>query len=217
MLLTIHDEVAARAVLASGSYRLHGQHISRPSLSVFEPLLGQEPNHSMRMSALTAAVLRPQLPLLAERVKRWRALYDQIAQGLAELPGVRTPRRPAKEHFVGSSLQFFVPGFSVQQVLVLCREAGELGVKLKWFGSPEPTGFTATYRSWEYARPTPLPATDRVLARLLDLRIPLTLTSELAARLVAILAFALECARAAGQVAEPDVPELESPDERNRG
>jgi dTDP-4-amino-4,6-dideoxygalactose transaminase len=217
MLLTNHDEVAARAVLASGSYRLHGQHISRPSLSVFEPLLGQEPNHSMRMSALTAAVLRPQLPLLAERVKRWRALYGQIASGLTELPGVRVPRRPAKEHFVGSSLQFFVPELSGQQVQVLCREAAELGVKLKWFGSPEPTGFTATYRSWEYAHPTPMPATDRVVARLLDLRIPLTLTSELAERLVAILSFALGCARAAGQVADIDVPELESTDERNPG
>jgi hypothetical protein len=62
-----------------------------------------------------------------------------------------------------------------------------------------------------------MPATDRVVARLLDLRIPLTLTSELAERLVAILSFALGCARAAGQVADIDVPELESTDERNPG
>jgi dTDP-4-amino-4,6-dideoxygalactose transaminase len=209
MLVTDDDEVAARAVLASGSYRLHGQHHSRPPLSVFEPLLGQEPNHSMRMSALAAAVLRPQLPLLDERVKRWRALYDQTARGLADLPDLRLPRRPAEEQFVGSSLQFSVPDLSGQQIQVLCREAGDLGVRLKWFGAPEPSGFTATYRSWEYADPAPLPATDRVLACLLDLRVPMALTSEQAERLVAIVAYALSCARAVPGAPDPEPPCLE--------
>jgi dTDP-4-amino-4,6-dideoxygalactose transaminase len=192
MLVTDDDEVAARAILASGSYRLHGQHHSRPALSAFTPLLGQEPNHSMRMSALAAAVLRPQLPLLADRVDRWRLLYDQVAEGLREVPGVLLPVRAPEEQFVGSSLQFSVGELSATQVGQLCRVAGDLGVHLKWFGAPEPAGFTASYRTWEYAEPDPLPRTDRIVSRLLDLRIPLALTPAHVERLVAIVAFAME-------------------------
>ena len=219
MLVTDDDEVAARAILASGSYRLHGQHHSRPPLSVFEPLLGQEPNHSMRMSALAAAVLRPQLPLLAARVERWRKLHDRLAAGLSALPGVRLPRREIAEQYVGSSLQLSVPELTEEQVQVLCQQAGELGVHLKWFGSPHPSGFTATYRTWEYADPAPLPATDRVLSRLLDLRVPLALDDEHVERLVAIVAYALGCARGVPPAGAPEVPNPSqsepSPVERN--
>ncbi|NHA67462.1 DegT/DnrJ/EryC1/StrS family aminotransferase [Phycicoccus flavus] len=195
VLVTDDDEVAARAVLASGSYRLHGQHHSRPDLSVFEPLLGEEPNHSMRMSALAAAVLRPQLPLLDERVVRWRALYDAVAAGLCGVDGVRLTVRDPREHFVGSSLQFFVDDLAPEQVEELCRTAGALGVHLKWFGAPEPSGFTASYRSWLYAEPEPLPHTDRVVSRLVDVRIPLALTDEHVERLVAIVGHAMDRAR----------------------
>lgn len=190
LLATDDDTVAARAILASGSYRLHGQHHSRPPLEAFEPFLGEEANHSMRMTSLAAAVLRPQLPLLDERVRRWRASYDRIAAGLAQVPGIRLPRRPPAEHFVGSSLQFSCPDLDSAQLELMCREAAALGVHVKWFGAPEPSGFTATYRTWEYAAPPSLPATDRVLAHLLDVRIPVSLTPASADHLVAILTHA---------------------------
>ena len=48
------------------------------------------------------------------------------------------------------------------------------GVQLKWFGEPQPVGFTSTYTSWTYARPRPMPRSDRVLAAILDMRLPLT-------------------------------------------
>jgi hypothetical protein len=38
--------------------------------------------------------------------------------------------------------------------------------------------FTSRYDHWRYANPEPLPRTDRVLAVLIDMRLPLTFTPD---------------------------------------
>ena len=58
------------------------------------------------------------------------------------------------------------------------RRCAARGVELKWFGAAEPKGFTSRYDSWRYAPSAPMPATDRVLAGLLDMRVPLTFSLE---------------------------------------
>ena len=59
LLSTDDDDVAARAILSSGSYMLYPQHCNAPPLSVFEKYKYITPNLSMRMSNLVACVLRP--------------------------------------------------------------------------------------------------------------------------------------------------------------
>ena len=54
----------------------------------------------------------------------------------------------------------------------------ERGVELKWFGSEEPIGFTSRYDSWTYVPSNLMPKSDRILAGLLDMRIPLTFSIE---------------------------------------
>ena len=54
----------------------------------------------------------------------------------------------------------------------------ERGVDLKWFGAPEPSGFTSRYDSWRYAPSERMPMTDRILSGLLDMRVPLTFSLE---------------------------------------
>jgi hypothetical protein len=51
-------------------------------------------------------------------------------------------------------------------------------VELKWFGAADPVGFTSRYAHWRYAAPEVLPATDKVLAGLIDMRLPLTFSVE---------------------------------------
>lgn len=200
LLVTDDEEVAARAVLASGSYMLYGQHLARPPLEAFTGLAAEEANHSMRMTNLTAALLRPQLAALPERVAAWNARYSRLADGLAQLSSLRLPHRRPEEAFVGSSLQFFPEGLSDEQMTVLCTTADELGVHVKWFGAAAPVGFTSAYSSWTFAHPTPLPATDAVLGRLCDIRVPLSLPVERCDDVVAILAHALATARSSHPV-----------------
>jgi dTDP-4-amino-4,6-dideoxygalactose transaminase len=199
LLATDDDEVAARAILASGSYMLYGQHSRRPPLERFDELRLAEPNHSMRATSLAAAVLRPQLRTLPDRVRQWNERYRRISAGLEELPGVRLPARPPQEEFVGSSLQFFLEDLTPEQIALFCETADELGVHVKWFGAREPVAFTSAYTSWSYAERPALPQTDAILASLCDIRIPLALPLDRCEDVVAILAYAYRRAVTSGR------------------
>jgi dTDP-4-amino-4,6-dideoxygalactose transaminase len=187
LLVTDDADLAARAVLLSGSYMLYARHRAAPAPEAFEALKLDIPNVSSRMDNLRAAVLRPQIGLLDDRRARWRALYQALEAGLQGTPGLALIPRPQHEDFVGSSFQFLLPGWEGARVAALVAAAAARGVELKWFGAADPLGFTSRYAHWRYARPEPLPATDRILAGLIDLRLPLTFTVEDAGLIALIL------------------------------
>jgi hypothetical protein len=54
------------------------------------------------------------------------------------------------------------------------QRCADRGVELKWFGAPEPVGFTSRYDSWKYAPEQSLPDSDPILHAILDMRLPLT-------------------------------------------
>ena len=189
LLVTDDEDVAARAVLLSGSYMLYEQHGARPSAEVFDRHRFTTPNFSMRMSALAAALVRPQLELLPQRAEVWNARYSELAAGLDTIDGVTLPNRHEKEAFVASSIQFSVEHDDIPTVV---QRAADLGVFIKWFGSDEPVGFTSRFDHWRYAPEQSLAATQAVLAGLCDMRIPLSMTSAQVADIVAILENALQ-------------------------
>ncbi len=177
-LVTDDADLAARSVLLSGSYMLYARHRAAPPVEVFERLRLDVPNISGRMDNLRAAILRPQLATLADRRTRWAVLYRGMEAGLAHAPGLRLIPRPAHEVYVGSSFQFTVPGWEPARVAAVVARCAARGVELKWFGAADPVAFTSRYGHWAYADPEPLPQTDRVLAGLIDMRLPLTFTPE---------------------------------------
>jgi len=186
-LISDDAEVMARAILLSGSYMLYARHRAAPPPEVFEAIRLETPNVSGRMDNLRAAILRPQLPLLAGRVARWAALYRALEAGLEQTPGLRLIRRPAAESWVGSSFQFSLPGWSDTRIAAFLARCGARGVELKWFGADQPVAFTSRYDHWHYAEPAPLPQTDRVLKGLIDMRLPLTFTEADAAQIARII------------------------------
>jgi dTDP-4-amino-4,6-dideoxygalactose transaminase len=177
-LVTDDADLAARSVLLSGSYMLYARHRAAPPVEVFERLRLDVPNISGRMDNLRAAILRPQLATLADRRTRWAVLYRGLEAGLAHTPGLRLIPRPSHEVYVGSSFQFTLPGWEPARVAAMVARCAERGVELKWFGAADPVAFTSRYAHWAYADPEPLPQTDRVLAGLIDMRLPLTFTPE---------------------------------------
>jgi dTDP-4-amino-4,6-dideoxygalactose transaminase len=195
LLVTDDAELAARAVLLSGSYMLYSRHRAAPAPEVFERLKLDVPNVSSRMDNLRAAILRPQVAMLDDRRARWRVLYQGMEAGLAGVAGVRLIPRPQVEDYVGSSFQFLLPGWEAARVAAMVAGCAVRGVELKWFGAADPQGFTSRYAHWQYARPVPLPQTDRVLAGLIDMRLPLTFTPGDVALIARIIAE--EVARAA--------------------
>ena len=178
LLVTDDDDVAARAILLSGSYMLHAQHGTAPPPEAIERHRYTTPNLSMRMSALAAAVARPQLDLLEQRAALWNERYRRLADLLDADPMIRVPRRRAEEQYVASSIQFSVDGLETPAMTAWLALAAAHGVDVKWFGQPEPVGFTSRYDHWRYARRQTLHATTEVLQGLCDMRIPLTMSLD---------------------------------------
>lgn len=176
LLVTDDEDIAARAILHSGSYMLYEQHRLRPGDDVFQRWKDVTPNYSMRMSNLVAAISRPQLALLPERARQWNERHDRLAAALARLPGIAVPQRPQAEAYVQSSIQFRVLDLDEPRFQGLLERCRARGVFLKWFGSHEPKGYTSLSGQWRYlANPYTPPATLATLERLCDMRIPLDL------------------------------------------
>ncbi len=200
LLVTDDDDIAARAILRSGSYMLYTQHRARPPAAVFERHRYTVPNCSMRMSALAAALIRPQLPALPGRAVRWRAIHANLVARLSQIPHLCVPPRPAKEGFVPSSLQFSLTGLNVTQMRSFVAECRAHGVYLKWFGEDRPEGFTSRHDHWRYLRQHwPTPNADRILAGLCDMRLPLSLSEADCWTVAAVMEESMKAAWEAGR------------------
>ncbi len=178
LLITDDEMLAAKATMLSGSYMLYERHLAAPGPEVFERIKYHTPNISGRMDNLRAAILRPQLRALDTQVARWNERYQRIEAGLRGTPGLTVIERPEAETYVGSSIQFLLLDWAADRVQEALRRCAARGVELKWFGTPEPVGFTSRYDSWRYAESAPMPASDRVLAGIIDMRVPLTFSLE---------------------------------------
>ena len=164
----------ARATIASGSYMLYARHGAGPGAAHFDAARLDMPNTSARMDNLRAAILRPQLAGLDHAIERWNARHDRLAAILAQVPAIRLPHRPPEERYVGSSIQFRLPGIAAEAAERFIAEAAAQGVELKWFGAREPVGFTSAHPSWRYLPRQSVPRSDAILAGLFDMRLPLT-------------------------------------------
>ena len=173
--LTSDDAIfMARAIMLSGSYMLYARHGAAPDPAIFADIRLDTPNMSARMDNLRAAILRPQLAVLDATIAQWNARHDRVAAALAQHPIIRMAHRPAQEHYVGSSLQFRIPGLSAQGAAGFIADLASRGVEVKWFGAPQPVAFTSAHQSWRYVAAQDLPQTDRILSTLFDMRLPLT-------------------------------------------
>ncbi|MBL4750825.1 MAG: aminotransferase class I/II-fold pyridoxal phosphate-dependent enzyme [Amylibacter sp.] len=198
LLLTDDAQVMARATMLSGSYMLYGSHEAGAPDATFKDISLDTPNCSGRMDNLRAAILRPQLAALDGQAQKWNARYRRMEAGLKNVAGLRLITRSEKEHYVASSFQFTLPDWNKDKVRDVQKRCATRGVELKWFGADAPTGFTSRHDSWRYVDAQKLPQTDRVLAGLLDMRLPLTFSLEDCDLLAAIIREEVNAAYQAG-------------------
>ncbi len=178
-LVTSDDpDFMARATMLSGSYMFYDRHAAGPGPEHYPDVRLDTPNMSARMDNLRAALLRPQLRAIDSAIAGWNTRYDRVAGHLAGHNLIRLPHRPQDEFYVGSSIQFLVPGIGPGAARALLAAALDRGVELKWFGGAEPTAFTSAHQSWRYMPAQRLPETDRILSGLFDMRLPLTFSLD---------------------------------------
>lgn len=177
LLVTPNPDIIAKAIIYSGSYMLYDKHHAAPEKEVFDAVKYTTPNYSGRMDNLRSAILLPQLKKLDLQCKAWNTRYYLMDAIFAASTYIKTIDRPEKEQFVGSSIQFSIPALShndFKQLIINCEQKG---VSIKWFGDSMPNSYTSKYDSWHYLDDSQLlESTEAILAKLIDVRIPLTFT-----------------------------------------
>jgi len=193
ILVTDDADMAARAILYSGSYMFYEQHRSIPLAEVFGKWEQQIPNYSMRMSNLTACLLRDQLARIPERTGIWNERYRWLESRLNQVPDIVVPVRDPREEFVGSSIQFHLnlPPEKIDRIVDGCSKRK---VAIKWFGRKHPVGYTSQYFHWGYMEPSSLDDTLQTLSTTCDMRIPLALTEKHADTIAEIISEEIELA-----------------------
>ena len=178
-LLTSDDaDFMARALMLSGSYMLYDWHRAGPSAAVYDSIGLETTDTSARMDNLLAALLRPQRRSFAQNIAAWNAQHDLVVPQLATSAAIYMPQRRKAERYVGSSIQFCLPGVSHTDAARVIEQLAAVGVKVMWFGAAQPAGFTSDHHSWRYVVKQDLPKTDAILAGLFDMRLSLTFSLE---------------------------------------
>ena len=175
ILVTDDADLAARAAIMSGAYEGNGS--KHPGLAeATARWRGRLPLYNMRMQNLGAAVIRPQIPLIAGRAARGLANHDRVAARLRAEPWFDVPTPLAHEARAPDSVQFNLVGMSDPQCDAFLRACADRGAPVQLFGAE---GNARAFWTWAFlGDPPDLPRTRAMLARACDLRLPARLTER---------------------------------------
>jgi len=173
-ITTDDDALMAKAIYYSGAYEArYAKHTPHPPKELCEEAMLSTPNLSCRMSELTAAVMRPLIANLPERVERYNARYALVVGVLRALAGhtIVVPEQLPQVEGVGDHLNFYLHGVSAAQNARFMKLCADGGVPVSWFCSSVNARWHVNWR--KYGAPTyELPQTDGVLSSAYDLKLP---------------------------------------------
>ena len=197
ILITDDADLVARAVILSGAYEHNWRKHQAPGDNTaeleeaFARWQNQLPLYNLRLSNLSAAVIRPQLPEVARRVHDGRRNHDRVAKAISRSPWITVPDKLPPEERAPDSLQFNLEGMSDEGVLSFVEVAEELGVKVQVFGLSRDN--VRAFWNWQFLGDVPeLPRTRAMLMRACDTRLPARLTEAECDAVAAVLVEAAE-------------------------
>ena len=177
VVVTDDREVALRALVQSGCYddnwRLH--FLDDEDHAWLEAHALSLPAYGMRMSNLTAALLRPQLRDIDAQLDRFRSRFRTVAEGLVGAP-VRLPGQPERVTPVPDSVQLELTSLRPEQVPRFVERCHAAGLVLQVFGL-DPAN-SRCFWNWRFFDPQECPRTRALLGRLADVPLPLWLPEE---------------------------------------
>ncbi|MEM6588371.1 MAG: aminotransferase class I/II-fold pyridoxal phosphate-dependent enzyme [Pseudomonadota bacterium] len=182
IMVTDDADLVARAVIMSGAYEhnwaKHGRMEETDLKAAFARWQNKLPLYNLRMSNLSAAVIRPQIEHIDRRVRDGLANHDYVAQALDASPWMQVPAPLAPESRAPDSIQFNLLGMTEEDSKAFSKAAGESGVKVQIFGLS--TDNARAFWNWQFLpEATPeLPKTREMLMRACDVRLPARLTRD---------------------------------------
>jgi dTDP-4-amino-4,6-dideoxygalactose transaminase len=180
ILITDDADLAARAVIMSGAYEHNWKKHKGPEgqndpelEEAFARWQNMLPLYNMRIQNLSAAVIRPQLPEVARRVRDGRANHDYVADRLNMSPWLEVPDALPPEERAPDSIQFnLIDMPNDEHARAFAAAAERRGVKVQVFGLS--TDNARAFWNWKFIPgETPdLPRTRAMLMRACDVRLP---------------------------------------------
>ncbi len=184
ILITDDADLVARTVIMSGAYEHnwkkhktpHGD--NSPELEqAFARWQNKLPLYNLRMSNLSAAVIRPQIPELARRVRDGLANHDYVAERLNSSDYIDVPAPLAPERRAPDSIQFNLVGMDEGEIRAFAAASEARGVKVQVFGLSEDNA--RAFWNWQFLpEQFELPQTRAMLMTACDVRLPVRLTRE---------------------------------------
>ena len=135
--------------------------------------MAEMPNLSCRMNEVTAAVMRPLIKNLPQRVEDYNRRYDSVVKVLREEAGdvIDVPTQDERVGTIGDHLNFYLTGVTDEQNALFRQTCVAMGVPVSWFQSQVNARWHVNWR--KYGSPTfDLPNTDEVLRFAYDLKMP---------------------------------------------
>lgn len=184
ILITDDAELVARAVIMSGAYEHNWQKHKGPKgdnspdlANAFGKWQNQLPLYNLRMSNLSAVVIRPQLPELSRRVRDGLINHNYVADRLNSSPFFNVPAPLGPEQRAPDSIQFNLVGMSADQVTAFSAATAKAGVKVQIFGRSDDNA--RAFWNWQFIKDLPeLPQTRAMLMQACDVRLPVRLSRE---------------------------------------
>ena len=180
IMITDDADLVARAVIMSGAYEhnwaKHSNGLDNELQVAFGRWQNQLPLYNLRMSNLSAAIIRPQLDEVPRRVRDGRAGHDHVAARLNSSPWLSVPDALPPEQRAPDSIQFNLVGLSDDDTRAFAAAAANHGVKVQVFGLSADNA--RAFWNWQFLPgETPnLPQTRQMLMRACDVRLPARLT-----------------------------------------
>jgi dTDP-4-amino-4,6-dideoxygalactose transaminase len=198
VMVTDDPDLAARAIIMSGAYE-HNWRKHGVLEAACERWQNRLPLYNMRMQNLSAAVIRPQLPELARRVRDGRRNHDLVAARLNACQWLRVPDPLPQEVRAPDSLQFSLKGFTDDEARALESAAKARGVGVQVFGLSRDNA--RAFWNWRFLPDqSDLPKTRAMLMRACDTRLPARLTPHEALRIAEAIVAATEDVKARAPV-----------------
>jgi dTDP-4-amino-4,6-dideoxygalactose transaminase len=174
IMISDDPDLIAKAVIMSGAYE-HNWKKHSVLHDAFAKWQNQLPLYNLRMSNLSAAVIRPQIPELARRVNDGLVNHDYVASRLDTSPHLTVPAPLTAERRAPDSIQFNLVGLSDEQVDAFAKISASNGVKVQVFGMSSDNA--RAFWNWQFIGTVPdLPQTRAMLMRACDVRLPVRLT-----------------------------------------
>jgi dTDP-4-amino-4,6-dideoxygalactose transaminase len=183
ILITDDADLVARAVIMSGAYEHNWRKHMTPGDNgaeleqAFARWQNALPLYNLRLSNLSAAVIRPQLAEIPQRVLTGRRNHDHVAKAISLSPWISVPEKLPPEERAPDSLQFNLDGMTDAQVADYAETAAAMGVKVQVFGLSHDNA--RAFWNWRFMGDMPeLPETRAMLSRACDTRLPARLSLQ---------------------------------------